>query len=239
MNYSDIQLLFYQLTKTTTDDVPVATLNLYTQPAEDDIAALMQLAGGSWPYDDSNQTDLPHALFDLVSGVQDYNLGAAIHGIDRIEIKDTNSKWRRLSQYDQQQYKEGDEQSLSTDMATSGMPTSYRLRGTSAFLSPIPNYSQTASLKVYHTRGPLKFDYTTGKFTDGTGSTSSVPGFPSLFHELIPLKASRRWAVANLKENAPTILEDIERLEFKFKQFLGTRNRDRRRRFTPNRDSNK
>lgn len=240
MNYSDIQNLFYQLSKTSTDDVPVATLNLYTQPAEDEVAAIINECEGMWPYDDANRTDLPQALFALTATVQDYNLGTAIHTIDRVEIKDTGGIWHRIEQYNQQTYKDGNDLSLSTDEAVAGRPTTYRIAGTSIFLTPIPNYTQANSLKVYHTRGPLKFDYTTSKFTDGTGSTSSEPGYASLFHSLIAKIAARNWCIANSLENSQLLLEDITNDKFQLRKFLGTRNRDRRRRMrTSTADSNK
>lgn len=238
MQYGDIQNLFYQLTKTNSTDVPAATLNLYLQPAEDYIVGLIIKNDATWQFDDSNYSDLPVATTAIVSGQQQYNLAVTHLAIDRIEIAYTASDWRVLSQVDQQQFKGGNAQSLNT-LSTSGKPTQYDISGTTLFLYPVPDYSLSAALKLYYTRGPLKFDYTTGKFTDGTGSTSSQPGFASIFHEGIPYKGALNFAIANSLNNVNLIADVLTRIENNITSFYGLRDRDIPRRMMAAQDSNR
>lgn len=243
MTYAQIQDLVYELTKTNSTSLPVATLNLYTQPAEDRIAQLILSSDAKWQYDDGNRTtDVPIDTMNLVSAQQDYSLAVTYLSLDRVEVKDSSGNWHRLTQIDQQDFKGGNSQSLTDYQKTNGLPAEYDLVGTSVFLYPAPNYSQANSLKFFYTRGPLKFDYTTSKFTDGTGSTSSTPGFNSLFHELISLWASYKYAVANEMTNAPGIFAAIQRMENELVAFYGLRDRDTRSRIsasTASSDSNK
>ncbi len=233
MTYAQIQLLTYDYVKKNTTTLPVATLNLYTQPAEDRVAGLILKNDAKWQYDDQNQTTtFPIDTENLVINQQDYPLGTTYLSLDRVEVKDSAGNWHRLTQLDQQDLKRADSQSLTDYRKTPGLPLEYDVVGNSVFLYPAPNYSLTNGLKFYYTRGPLKFDYTTGKFTDGTGATASTPGFVALFHELIPLWASFNYATANGMTVAPSWMASIQRLEAELVEFYGQRNRDRRGRFT-------
>lgn len=225
MTYDTIRTLFYQLTKNNVNSLSNSVLNSYTQPAEDEIAALIMNADNRWQFDDSNLTDLPQATAALVSGQQDYSLATSHLTIDRVEIKDTSGYWWLLKPIDQHDIRFT---ALAQYYPTNGRPLEYDKIGNSIFLYPIPNYSQSASLKIYFTRGPLKFDYNLGTFTDSSGSTSSSPGYNSLFHELVALKAARRFAVANGRENKADILQDIQLLEQKLNDFYGLRSHDER-----------
>lgn len=225
MTYGDLQTLIYQLTRTNSTSLPAATLNVYTQPAEDRVAALIMASDSRWQFDDSNNADLPIATTQLVANQQDYSLATSHLTIDRVEIKDTSGNWKQLTPIDQHDIRN---EALGAHLSTPGTPLQYDKLGTSVFLYPVPSYTQAASLKLYFTRGPLKFDFSTSKFTDGTGSITSSPGYNSLFHELIALLASRRYAVANGLSNSEIILKDIMLMEQHLASFYGQRSHDER-----------
>lgn len=237
MTYADLRLLVHELTTTNTTSLPSATLNLYTQPAEDRAAAIILKNDSKWQFDDLNRTtNFPIDTIALVSGQQDYNLGTTYLSIDRVELLPNNANtttgWTRLIQTDQQELKRSKSQALTSYQATSGTPAEYDLVGNSVFLYPKPNYSQAASLKFFYTRGPLKFDYSLGTFTDGTGTTASTPGFASLFHSLVGYYASYEFAVANGQTNANGLMATIQRLEGDLIEYYGKKDRDFRGRFT-------
>lgn len=217
------------MTKTNSTSLPVATLNLYTQPAEDRVTSLILQSDGRWQFEDSNYTDLPIATTSIVSGQQDYSLAVTHLEILRVELKDTNGVWRILYPKDQD-----DEtvMALSSLATVTGVPIEYDLLGNSIFLYPTPSFSQVASLKIYFKRGPLHFDFTTGKFTDGTGSTSSSPGFNSLYHDLIAFWSSYNYAIANGLNIANGFFNEIVRKETALVQDYGRRNRDDPQRLT-------
>src|SRR3990167_10147115 len=192
--YDQIRSKVYLLCKTNVTSLPNASLNLYTQPAEDRVVSLILHADAQWQFDDRNYSDLPIATTTITSGQQDYSLAVSHLTIDRARIKDSGGNWTILDPIDRRD--------LKTDYSISifngsGLPTHYDKMGSSVFLGPISNYTQAASLELTFTRGPLKFDYTDDKFTDDTGSASSSPGFNTLFHDLIPLWASFNYAIAN------------------------------------------
>lgn len=237
MTYADLRTLFHKLTKTNTTSVQSAELNAYFQPAEDDVVALINNADSRWQFDDSNYTDLPIATTSLVSGQKDYSLATSHLSIDRVELLPSGaSTWELLTPIDQHDIRDT---ALTAHLPTSGQPLEYDKVGGTVFLYPTPNYSQAASLKIHFTRGALHFDFTTSTFTDASGSTSSSPGFNSLFHELIALKAARKYAVAKTLANRNDILLDIDRLEQRLTNFYGMRSRDERPRLIAKRDSNK
>lgn len=209
-----------------------ANLNSYIQPATEYVVAKINKADNTWQWDDTNQSDLKIATATVTSGQKDYTLSTAHLSIDRVEIKDSSGNWTRLKQIDQQDLKGGRSQALAAYQSTSGLPQEYDVAGSSIFLYPTPNYTQAASLKIYFTRGPLHFDYTTDTFTDSSGSVSSSPGFASLFHDLIPLKAAYDYCLMNIPELTGGYLAEILRIEKDLECFYGERNRDSRPRLS-------
>lgn len=220
-----IQNKFYLLTKTNSSSITAANLTLFTQNAEDRVNQLLLRADQRWSFDDSNYSDLPIATTGLVSGQQDYSLATTHFTIDRVEVQDTAGNWTVLRPISNQEIQF---ESLESHLKTNGLPIEYRKVGNSIFLYPIPNYTQAASLKVYFTRGVLKFDYSLGTFTDGTGSTASSPGFNAMFHDLIALWASYDFAVANALGNAQGVMAAIQQKEQELNDFYGLRRKDER-----------
>lgn len=201
--------------------------------AYDHVTSLILQSDSRWQYDDTNQTDLPIATTDLVSGQKDYGLSTSHLTIDRVEVKDSAGNWHALSQIDQQELKRDKSIALSEYQETNGVPEEYDVIGTSVFLYPTPNYLQSASLKIYFTRGPASF--TSNEVSTGTKN----PGFNSLFHELIPLWVSYNYAVENGLQSANGFFAAIQRLETSLSDFYGLRNRDFRSHLSVSSDSNK
>lgn len=166
--------------------------------AFDRITSLIIQADGRWQWDDSNNTDLPIAVADLVANQQDYTLSAAHLELTRAEIKDQNGNWNLLDPIDQTDVYN---QSLTDFMKTAGLPVYYDKLAGSVFLYPKPNYSQADSLKLYFQRPPSYFVL---------GDTTKQPGFNSLYHELIPLWIAYNFAIANGKENGTAIYKQIQ-----------------------------
>ena len=234
MTYGTIQSLIYELTKTNSTSLPVATLNLYTQPAENHVCSLILQADGRWQYDDNNYSDVTTGTSTLVNGQSDYSLSLNQLRIISASIKDVNGIYRRLLPLDPDDLLAGwgPQTDISQIFSSSGLPIYYDLKGGSIFLYPAPdngiNVTLAAGLKLQYQRGPLVFDYTLGTFTDATGSTSSSPGFNSLFHPLIAYHAAYNYAVANLPTLAPGYLNEVQRLEDMLIRFYSKRDKDER-----------
>lgn len=181
----------------------------------DRVVSLILEADGRWEYDDSNQTDLPIATTNLVSGQRDYGIaGATFLRVLKVVCKDSSGTWRVLkpiSKHDR------DAINLLEDRNT-GTPLRYDKLASSIFLDPEPNYASTAGLKVYFQRSFVVFAVT---------DTTKVPGFSSLFHRLLSLGAAYDFALAKGMNTKMSILRgEIDRMEVSLLQFYANRGRD-------------
>lgn len=196
--------------------MPSATAQVLFNNALERLEALVNNADMRWTYDDQNQTDLPIATTALVSGQQDYAMSIAFLTIDRVEIMDLNSNWLLLMRFGMHDIRYV---ALPQYLKGNGTPLQYDVVANSIFLYPTPNYSQAASLQIYYTRGPVAWDGVTGSF---------VPGFNSLFHDLIPYWMAYEFAMANGKANATQLMAVIKEKEQSLYEFYGQRSRDER-----------
>ena len=234
MTLADITTRVYFLTKTNSSSYANADLLISLNKAIERCVSLIMKADSRWQFDDTNQTDLPIATATITSGQQDYQLATSHLTIDRVEVKDSAGNWTALSQIDQQELKGSEQIALAEYQSTTGVPVEYDVVGGSIFLYPTPNYTQASSLKVYFTRPPVAY-VLTADLTDST----KVPGFNSLFHDLIPMHIAFDYAVVNGMQSANGYLANIQRMEQELNDFYGLRNRDYRGRLTASRESNR
>lgn len=263
MTFGNIQSRTFDLVQTNDTNYTDAALSRAVNEAIRRVGSLILRHDRRWQYDDSNNTDLPVATTTITSAQQDYALATAHLSIDRVELKDSSGRWRRLVPFDQQDIKRnatspnygtsglisgfnqntalavGETTRTGAYQEANGIPKEYDLIGSSVFLYPTPNFTQAASLKVYFTREPKMFDYSDDKFEDDTGSAASVPGFNSLFHDLIPLWAAYDYAISVGKQNGNQLMTEIIRKEQELIDSYGQRDRDTRGGFSISRDSNK
>src|SRR3990167_873582 len=272
MLFTDIASRVSFLTGTTVTSYTAANLTLAVNRALERVVSLINKADSRWEFDDNNYGDLLFATLTITNGQQQYSLATSHLSVNRIEIKDSSGNWKRIIQIDQQTLKRGGATSPASGrlgglsdtetalalgettpstgrsgayQATPGTPTEYDLIGRRLFLFPVPNYTQTKSIRIYFTRSPLLFLFTTlgttavGAFTDATGSVSSSLGFNFLFHDLIPLWASYYYLLKVGKQNTNQIFAEIARKEIELVEFYAGRNRDVINRLIPNQESNK
>lgn len=215
MTLDQIRTKAYLLTSTSgTSDFPDATLVAEANNALERIVALINSADGRWQFDDTNNTDLPIATTDLVQNQQDYSLATSHLEITRVEVEDSSGHWQKLQPIDQTDIYN---QSLTDYLKTAGTPSYYDKIGNSVFLYPKPNYSQSASLKLYFERGPNYFT---------TADTTKTPGFNTLFHDLIPYWIAYNFAVANGKQNAQQLFALIQEKENSLAEYYALRAHD-------------
>ena len=205
MTISDIVNKIYFLTKTNSTSYPASDMLIAINNAYERVASLIIGVDGRWQWDDTNNTDLPIATTALVSGQQDYSLAVEHLEILGVELKDQNGNWIGLTPIDQNDIKFNP--SITDFMEGGGIPQYYDKLGVSIFLYPVPNYSQSASLKIRYQRPPALF--TSAEVTTGT----KKPGFNSLYHDLIPYWVAYDYAIANGLNSANKFLEEINRKE--------------------------
>ncbi len=217
MNINDIRNKTYFLTSTSgIDDFPDEVLIPEANNALERIASLIIQSDGRWQWDDYNNSNLPIATTGLITDQQDYKLQTDHLEVTRMEVLDNNPTptWHKLIPIDQADIVG---QSMTSFMSSSGLPIYYDKIGASVFLYPAPNYTQASSLKLYFQRQPSYFV---------TSDTTKIPGFNSLYHDLIPLWISYNFAMANGKSNANSLMAEITLREDALREDYALRGRD-------------
>lgn len=206
----------YRLTRTNSTSYPAADMLEDINFAYNRVASLIMGTDNRWQWDDTNQTDLPIATTNLVSGQQDYSITNVHLKITRVEISTTatGTPFQVLQYYDQTD----ESGSLTYNATLTGVPYRYDIIGSSLFLDPKPNYSCTAGLKIYYQRGPAEF--TSAEVSTGT----KQPGFSSLYHDLIPLWVAFDWWLINDVSQTAKIKAQIDMKEAELKKDYALRN---------------
>lgn len=172
---------------------------------------------GNWQYDDANQTDLPQATTNLVSGTSKYALPSTSLTVKRLEVMDANGEWTKLEALTLEELPtEGEFLSDTNDT-----PRFYRMTGNTITLYPTPNYSSTSGFKCFFDRGSVAFAST---------ATTTAPGFNSEYHDYIPVVASIEWLKVKTPNDATLAMlrEDRERIGKNMEQFYGAKFKDKK-----------
>lgn len=220
MQLNAIQSKIYGLTKTNATSYPNAQMLIDLNVAYSRITTLIFQADGRWEWDDSNNTDFPIATAALVNNQQDYTLSVGQLFIERIEVKPNGGTYfYKLFPRDVEDPMWGAEVT-GIDTITVGTPMKYDVLGNSVLLYPIPNYSQAASLKLYFKRAQT--DFTSGDLSTG----NLVPGFASMFHDLLAYLVAYDYALVNFPDMARNYFAVVQEKEAALQKFYMQRNLD-------------
>jgi len=183
--------------------------------AQHNVRHLIFLTTGNWEYDGGNHIDLPSATTSLDAGVKRYLMPPDALTMQRLEIKDINGNLSRLKPISKELIKG----SLDEFMKEPGTPTYYRLVDNTIELFPAPNYTQADSLKMYFDRADTDFL---------TSDTIKTPGFASLYHKIIPIKASIEWFKIKQPQSQTLaiLLQDELKLQKEIVEFYSRRFKD-------------
>lgn len=142
-------------------------------------------AVSDWSFDDSNYTSLPQAERDLVDDTEDYTLPTDIFGLERVEVKDINGNWIRLTAFDDSQI----DGSISEWHETKGIPRYCDVVGNSLIIKPaadLTKMTETLGLRIFVSRDTDDFEAT---------DTTKKPGFNEMFHQLISFGMAHDYAM--------------------------------------------
>lgn len=190
--------------------------------AQDRVGILVMRSDNSWKWDDDNQTDLPIALGDIISGREDYAIPVSYLKIGRIRLKDRNGNFFTPTPKDRRE--------IPDDVlrAAAGDPLYYSKIGRSVFLTPPANYGSVEGFEIQFQRGPSYFT---------TTDTTKEPGFDSMYHRLVPLFMARDFCTINrFKDRLVGIKEEIETLMAELGLSYTARPNDERKRLTTRRE---
>lgn len=187
----------------------------YANDVVSDIWAIIFSATGTWRWDDSNQSDLPQGVTNLVSGTYRYALPSTALTVERVEIKDANGNWIRLNPIT----KEKGVAALGELETQNGTPRGYFLTGDTIEILPVPNYSSTGGLKVFFTRDAVDFVY---------NDTTKTPGFASPFHTAVAIGSAIIWLQINQPNSLtlPNLIKNYDKQTTQLEEFYSERFKD-------------
>ncbi len=206
----------------TNNTTNLAVFTSLANDALDSIASDILDTDTRWQWDDTNYTDFPIGMLDLVDGQRDYTLDVSHLKILRVEAKDISGNYYPLIPIDNQDLRDRGI-SPTEFLETNGLPQYYDKIANSIMLYPQPATDQVTianGLKVEFQRGAEYYE---------TTDTDKEAGFVSLYHKLIPLMASYDYAVSNEMTNkANFLLGKIEQERAKLRRFITKREKDER-----------
>jgi len=85
--------------------------------------------------------------------------------------------------------------------STGGTPDKYFKEGSAIFVLPVPDYGYSAGVELEFQRGGNHFTI---------ADTTASAGFNSQFHQILSVKASLRYALANGMKEKVQMLRDME-----------------------------
>lgn len=179
-----------------------------TRSAWSNYLRLASKGSGKWQYDDSNHTEYPIIYFNIVSGQQDYTFTTdeqnnLILDIAKVAVlqSSTATEYQEIAPVDPQTESEA---SLIADSLVSGVPSAYDKLANGIFLTPIPNYSVTAGIKLYINREASHFEY---------DDTTKMPGCPGNHHEYFYLRPAMEYARLHTLANFSSLRDEVMRYE--------------------------
>lgn len=129
----------------------------YLDFALDNYSNIVMTSDGRWKFDDINNTTHPKGYVAAVSGQNDYELDVTFLQVDQVHFKTSAGAWTVLEPVDSKDYQD---MPLDQVYKTAGTPKVFDYDGTSIWLYPAPNFSDSGdltdtanlSIRVRHTR---------------------------------------------------------------------------------------
>jgi len=180
---------------------------------------MLGMASNISQVDDTNYTNQPFSLFDIVADQHDYEFlededGNTITDITAVLIK-VGDSFRKL---DKLTLDNPNAELVMSPNATTGTPTRWLERNNTIFFDPIPNYSEAEGGKLFYKRAPSYF---------ATTDTTKQPGIPVPFHELISMSYAYDWNIVHKQQGRVNIAElkvNLDKLEKELKTDQQLRN---------------
>jgi hypothetical protein len=181
------------------------------------VAMYALLASRQWQWDDSNYSDFPRGVGNLVNGQRDYQMPVAFTSADAstlwrllgVSVLDTSGNEVKL------QHTDVDEATLRRTYTTAGTPIYYHAIGNNIKMYPAPatgNVTLTNGLIVYFERTP-----------DTLSDNTDVPGLPDVFHRMISLEACMDYAGSRGLPNAAYMQNKLVELKAQLDETMAER----------------
>ena len=196
-----------------------------------DLLGEIIMSDGGWQFDDTNFTDLPIGTGTLVEGQVSYSFASEYLSIEAIEVKDTNSLWRRLGSLDHLDLNGMSPEEYfginSDGTIVKAFPTNYDVLGDTIFIYPAPSSSDltlSSGLRIW-------FKRTIDLFT--ASDTIQEPPIPSTYHGLLAYMVSLPYCMKFKKDRVALYKDQIKELRKALMDFYGRREKYKKPKFIP------
>lgn len=214
----DLVTLSNKLSGQTDVSFPLVEKVLYANMGDREIMSVIHSVYGGWKYDDRNQTDLPEATTQLVTGQDIYTLPTDSSFLDGVYYQDENtSTWHKLRPITKEELY--NEQDFYT---SNSIPAYYMPIGNTIKIYPPSNFTKDNALKVQYSRNLIGYT---------TSSTTTIPPYDSQFHEATAVYMAFQKAVASglmtKKDLGAQWLDKLDKIKkhyhMKYKELFPTR----------------
>ena len=185
-----------------------------------------------WQWDDTNHTDLPIGVIDLVADQSDYSYptdenGNQIITLLRVEVKDANGNWTELKSKDLAEI----EGAVENFESTAGVPKYYdKVADNSIRLFPVSSSNVTGGLKLY-------FQRTATYFT--VDSTTETSGFSALLDRGFIMSGAYDCAMTLGLDKLQVFSIEKEKEMVNLERYFSVRNKDEVRGMKPAKQNNR
>lgn len=220
VNFTQLTSLIDRTCKSDNSSYPLADKTADINLALDKALSLIFKSSGRWQFDDSNHTDYPIIMTNLVSGQRDYSFvtdeqGNLILDIYKVMVKNESGLYQEIYPVDQQS--DEDMAGFYDGQNITGIPNRYDKTANGIFLDAIPSYNSTNGIKIFINRESTYFT---------VADTTKKPGFAGLFHEYLALRPSYQYAYRNSLPATVTLRNELEKMELDIKQYYRDRSKD-------------
>lgn len=205
---------------------PDAQLLRRMNAALEDIVGDLINGDGTWQFDDTNYTNLPIGVCDLVEAQSAYTFDDTFLEIENIKILDAKGFWHIIDPWDQSE----DGTPMELYQRVVAFPRMYDKEANTISLLPPPTatiVTLPGGMKVQFKRTAMLWT-----LTDISTGTSS-PGFASPFHILLAYKAALPYAMSYKKDRVALLQGEILRLHQGLMDHYGQREKDKRKIMSP------
>lgn len=187
--------------------------------AFDDYLNLAFSSESRWQFDDSNHTDYPEIVTDLVAGQRAYTFGAdeqnnIILDVYRVYVK-VNGQYVLITPIDKS-YDTVDPSNYD-GLEKQGIPYEYDKFANSILLNLVPETTVVGGLKVLINREASYFQ---------TSDTTKKPGVPGTHHKWFYLKPAQDYARRHSLESHNRLENEVNKLQMQIKKTFSERSKD-------------
>src|SRR3990167_10106497 len=178
----DIDFLLFGSSATLNTDYSLVDRIRNVNIAWDEVVAELYKADPNHKWDDTSNSDFPIATTSLDANADHYVMLDSSLVVHRVRMKNRDeSAWLTLTPALRSEL-------TDTDLNSTGEPSKYYKLGGAIFPLPVPDYGVAGGVELEFQRGGNHFT---------TTDTTASPGFNSQFHQVLSIKAAKRYALAN------------------------------------------